>query len=191
VYIPAAQAMSGMVSRPLFVIRAVPGTMLRAPVAEAVRNVDPRVAPPELQPLPAIVGASIAQERFQTTLLTLFAGTALALTAIGIFGVVSYGVQQRVHEIGVRVALGASSGEVLRLIVGRSLRFVAVGALIGLLGALGLTRFMSGILYDVKATDPLTFSLSVATLLGVAFVASYLPARRATRIDPVRALRLE
>jgi predicted permease len=191
VYIPAAQAMSGMVSRPLFVIRAVPGTMLRAPVAEAVRNVDPRVAPPELQPLPAIVGASIAQERFQTTLLTLFAGTALALTAIGIFGVVSYGVQQRVHEIGVRVALGASSGEVLRLIVGRSLRFVAVGALIGLLGALGLTRFMSGILYDVRATDPLTFALSVATLLGVAFVASYLPARRATRIDPVRALRLE
>jgi putative ABC transport system permease protein len=141
--------------------------------------------------MPAIVGASIAEQRFETLLLTLFAGTALALTAIGIFGVVSYGVQQRVREIGVRVALGASSSQVLRLIVGRSLRFSMGGAAIGVAGALGLTRFLSSILYDVKATDPLTFSLAVATLLGVAFLASYLPARRATRIDPVRALRLE
>jgi predicted permease len=191
VYVPAAQGMEGLVSRPLLVIRALPGTSLRAPVAEAVRSVDPRVATPELQPMPAIVGASLAHERFQTTLLTLFAGTALALTAIGIFGVVSYGVQQRVREIGVRVALGASSGEVLKLIVGRSLRFVTTGAVIGVLGAFALTRFLTGILYEVKPTDPTTFSAAVMTLLGVAFVASYLPARRATRIDPVRALRLE
>jgi predicted permease len=191
VYVPAAQGFQGMVRRPLFAIRALPGTSLRGPVEEAVRAVDPRVAMPELQPMTAIVGASIAQERFQTTLLTLFAGTALALTAIGIFGVVSYGVQQRVREIGVRVALGASSREVLRLIVGRSLRFVAGGAIIGVLGAFALTRFLSGILYEVKPTDPTTFSAAVMTLLGVAFVASYLPARRATRIDPVRALRLE
>ena len=141
--------------------------------------------------MPAIVGASLGEQRFQTLLLTLFAGTALGLTAIGIFGVVSYGVQQRVREIGVRVALGASSGQVLQLIVGRSLRFALGGAAIGVAGALGLTRFLSSILYDVKPTDPLAFSLAVATLLGVAFVASYLPARRATRIDPVRALRLE
>jgi predicted permease len=191
VYVPAAQALNGMVSRPLLVIRAAPGTALRVAVTSAVRSVDPRVAAPELQPMPAIVGASLGEQRFQTLLLTLFAGTALGLTAIGIFGVVSYGVQQRVREIGVRVALGASSGQVLQLIVGRSLRFAAGGAAIGVAGALGLTRFLSSILYDVKPTDPLAFSLAVATLLGVAFVASYLPARRATRIDPVRALRLE
>jgi predicted permease len=192
VYVPAAQALNSLSSRPpLLVIRAAAGTALRVAVTNAVRSVDPRVAPPELQPMPAIVGASLGEQRFQTLLLTLFAGTALGLTAIGIFGVVSYGVQQRVREIGVRVALGASSGQVLQLIVGRSLRVALGGAAIGVAGALGLTRFLSSILYDVKPTDPLAFSLAVATLLGVAFVASYLPARRATRIDPVRALRLE
>jgi len=191
VYIPIAQAQDRLPMSVLLVIRAAPGTGLRKALDEAVRNIDPRVVPPRLQPMPAIVGASLGEQRFQTMLLTLFAATALVLTAIGIFGVVSYGVQQRVREIGVRVALGASSGEVLRLIVGRSLKFVAGGALIGVAGALGLTRFLSGLLYEVKAADPLTFSLAVATLLGVAFVASYLPARRATRIDPVRALRLE
>jgi predicted permease len=192
VYVPAAQALNALASRPpLLVIRAAAVTALRVAVVNAVRSADPRVAAPELQPMPEVVGASIAEQRFQTLLLTLFAGTALALTAIGIFGVVSYGVQQRVREIGVRVALGASSGQVLRLIVGRSLKFVAGGALLGVAGAYGLTRFLSSILYDVTATDPLTFALAVATLLGVAFVASYLPARRATAMDPVRALRLE
>jgi putative ABC transport system permease protein len=191
VYVPMAQAQDRMAASPLLIIRAASGTALQRAVDDAVRGIDPRVAPPTLQPMPAIVGASIAEQRFQTTLLTLFAATALVLTAIGIFGVVSYGVQQRVREIGVRVALGASTGEVLRLIVGRSLKFVAGGALVGVAGALGLTRFMSSFLYEVKSTDPLTFSLAVATLLGVAFVASYLPARRAARIDPVVALRLE
>jgi len=191
VYIPIAQAQDRLPKSVLLVIRAAPGTGLRKAVDEAVRNIDPRIQPPRLQPMPAIVGASLGEQRFQTMLLTLFAATALVLTAIGIFGVMSYGVQQRVREIGVRVALGASSGQVLRLIVGRSLRFVAGGALIGVAGALGLTRVLSGLLYEVRATDPLTFSLAVATLLGVAVVASYLPARRATRIDPVRVLRLE
>ena len=123
--------------------------------------------------------------------MTLFAASALVLTAIGVFGVVSYGVQQRVREIGVRVALGATSGDVLRLIVGRSIAFVTIGALIGLLGALGLTRFMSGLLYGVTSTDPATLALAVATLLAVTAAASYLPARRAARIDPVQALRLD
>ena len=191
VYVPIAQAQDQLVQSPLLVIRASPGTQLRTAVDDAVRNVDPRVTAPRLESMPEIVGASIGEQRFQTTLLTLFAGTALALTAIGIFGVVSYGVQQRVREIGVRVALGASSGDVLRLIVGRSLKYVAAGAVIGVLGALGLTRFLSGILYQVTAADPVAFSVAVATLMGVALLASYLPARRATRIDPVRALRLE
>jgi predicted permease len=191
VFVPMAQAQNGMASAPLLVIRAVPGTALQTALNDAVHNVDPRITAPRLEPLPSIIGASIVEQRFQTTLLTLFAGTALALTAIGIFGVVSYGVQQRVREIGVRVALGASSSDVLRLIVGRSLAFVSGGAIIGVIGALGLTRFLSSILYGVTATDPFAFSLAVVTLLTVALVASYLPARRATRIDPVRALRFE
>jgi predicted permease len=191
VYVPMAQGQDRLASWPLLVVRALPSTSLQRVIDGAIRSVDPRVTSPRLQPMPAIVGASIAEQRFQTMMLSLFAGTALALTAIGIFGVVSYGVQQRVREIGVRMALGASPMEVLRLIVGRSLRFVGGGLVLGVLGAIGLTRFLSGILYDVTATDPLTFSLAVLTLLGVAFLASYLPARRATRIDPVRALRLE
>ena len=191
VYVPIAQAQDRVVGAPLLVVRAAAGMSLRRVVEDAARRVDPRVMAPRLEPMPEIVGASIAGQRFQTTLLALFAATALTLTAIGIFGVVSYGVQQRVREIGVRVALGASSAEVLRLIVGRSLRVVALGTAIGVAGALGLTRFMSNLLYDVKASDPVTFALAVAALLGVAFVASYVPARRATRIDPVRALRLE
>ena len=191
VYVPIAQVQDRVADSPLLAIRASPGAPLQKAVVDAARSIDPRVPTPQLQPMPTIVGASIAEQRFQTMLLTLFAGTALALTAIGIFGVVSYGVQQRVREIGVRVALGASSGAVLRLIVGRSLRYVVAGAVIGLLGALGLTRFLSSFLYEVKATDPVSFSLAVATLIGVALVASYLPARRATRVDPVRALRLE
>jgi predicted permease len=191
VYIPMAQGQDKLANSPQLVIRALPSVPLQRVLDDAIRSVDPRVTSPRLQPMPAIVGASLAEQRFQTTMLSLFAGTALALTAIGIFGVVSYGVQQRVREIGVRMALGASPMEVLRLIVGRSLRFVSAGLVIGVFGAIGLTRFLSGILYNVKATDPLTFSLAVITLLGVAFLASYLPARRATRIDPVRALRLE
>jgi putative ABC transport system permease protein len=191
VYIPTAQANDRMAQPPLLIVRTTPNTPLQKAIEDAVRAIDPRIPLPTLQPMAAIVGASLAVQRFQTTLLALFAGTALVLTAIGIFGVVSYGVQQRVREIGVRVALGATSGEVLRLIVGRSLKFVVGGAVIGVAGALALTRFMSSFLYEVTATDPLTFALAVATLLGVAFVASYVPARRATRIDPVRALRLE
>jgi predicted permease len=191
VYVPMAQAPEGVASAPLLVVRVLSSASLQRVLDDAIRAIDPRVSSPRLQSMPAIVGASLAEQRFQTMMLSLFAGTALTLTAVGIFGVVSYGVQQRVREIGVRMALGASSREVLRLIVGRSLRFVGGGLIIGVLGALGLTRFLSGILYDVKATDPLTFSLAVATLLGVAFIASYVPARRATRIDPVRALRLE
>jgi predicted permease len=191
VYVPIAQGQDRLVDSPLLVIRALAGTPLRTIVEDATRNADPRVAPPRLEPLPEIVGASIAEQRFQTTLLTLFAVTALTLTAIGIFGVVSYGVQQRVREIGVRVALGASPSEVVRLVVGRSLKFVALGAALGVAGALGLTRFLSSLLYDVKASDPMTFSLAVTALLGVAVIASYGPARLATRIDPERALRLE
>jgi putative ABC transport system permease protein len=180
-----------MLDSPLLVVRSTRPATLPAAVRDAVQQLDRRIRTPMIEPVANIVDASTAERRFQTTLLTLFAASALVLTAIGVFGVVAYGVQQRVREIGVRVALGATSGDVLRLIVGRSIAFVATGALIGLLAALGLTRFMRGLLYGVTATDPLTLMLAVVTLLVVATVASYLPARRAARIDPVRALRLD
>jgi putative ABC transport system permease protein len=192
VYIPVAQAQDRLATLPpLFVIHGPTPASLRTAVEHAARDIDPRVQSPRLDELSRIVSASISEQRFQATLLATFAAAALALTAIGIFGVVAYGVQQRVREIGVRVALGATSGDVLRLIVGRSLAFVAAGIAVGVLGALGLTRFLSTFLFGVTTTDPMTFAVAISTLFGVAFAASYLPARRATRIDPVRALRLE
>jgi predicted permease len=190
VYVPMAQAQDGMTPPPFLVVRTARPVALRPAIEAAVRAVDPRVTP-RLEPLPAIVSESIAGQRFQATLLSVFAASALALTAIGIFGVVAYGVQQRVREIGVRVALGASVADVIRLIVGRSLAFVSAGATIGVIAAIGLTRFMAGKLYGVTPTDPLTFALAVSVLLGVALLASYIPARRVARIDPVTALRLE
>jgi len=191
VLVPLAQAQDRMLDSPLLVVRSAQPNALPSAIRDAVQQLDRRIRAPTIEPLAGVVDASTAERRFQTTLLTLFAASALALTAIGIFGVVAYGVQQRVREIGVRVALGATPGDVLRLIVGRSIAFVATGALIGLLAALGLTRFMSGLLYGVTTTDPLTLALAVAALLAVATLASYVPARRAALIDPVRALRLD
>src|SRR5262249_45073095 len=118
-----------------------------------------------------------------------FAGVALILAAVGIYGVMSYAVSRRSQEIGVRIALGAQKGDVLRLVVGHGLRMSVVGELIGLAGAMALTHVMQSMLYGVKSTDPTTF-VAVALLLGlVAIAASYVPARRAMRIDPIAVLR--
>ena len=191
ILVPLAQAQDGMLDAPLLVVRSAQPAALTAAIRDAVQSIDRRIRPPTIEPVTSIVDASTAEERFQTTLLTLFAASALVLTAIGIFGVVSYGVQRRVREIGVRVALGARGGDVLRLVVGRSMAFVVAGTVLGVAGALGLTRFLSNALFGVTATDPVTFGLAVVVLLGIAALASYLPARRATRIDPAMALRLE
>ncbi|MGA2443660.1 MAG: FtsX-like permease family protein, partial [Tepidisphaeraceae bacterium] len=110
---------------------------------------------------------------------------------MGIYGVMSHTVQQRTHEIGIRIALGASAGEVLRLVVGRGLALAGIGVTIGLAASYGLTRLMSSLLYGVKANDLVTFTAVAATLSAVAAVACYIPARRATRVDPITALRHE
>ena len=191
ILVPLAQAQDGMLDAPVLVVRSAQPAAIPAAIRDAVESIDRRIRLPTIEPVSNIIDASTAEERFQTTLLTLFAASALALTAIGIFGVVSYGVQRRVREIGVRVALGARGGDVLRLVVGRSMAFVVAGTMLGVVGALGLTRFLANALFGVTATDPVTFGLAVAVLLGVAALASYLPARRATRIDPAMALRLE
>ena len=124
-------------------------------------------------------------------LLTIFAGAALLLAAVGIYGVIAYSVTQRTQEIGIRMALGAQRGDVLRMIVGQAMTLTTGGIVIGAIGAFLLTRLMTGLLFNVRPADPLTF-LAVAVVLGlVAAFASYVPGRRATRVDPVIALRAE
>jgi len=134
---------------------------------------------------------SRSQVNRTTAFMLVFAGLALALAAIGIFGVISYSVSQRTHEIGIRVALGAKKRDVLRLVVGRGVVLTLVGVTIGAGAALGLTHFLAGMLYGVRPTDPVTYLLACLLLTGVALLASYLPVRRATRVDPMVALRYE
>jgi putative ABC transport system permease protein len=122
---------------------------------------------------------------------SIFGGIAVFLAAIGVYGVIAYGVTQRTHEIGVRVALGARAADVLRLVVGRGVALTGIGVLIGVLGAVAVTRVTATMLFDVSPTDPLSFVGVSVFLVGVSALASYIPARRATRVDPLEALRHE
>jgi len=134
---------------------------------------------------------SLSPRRFSAVLITVLAGLALVLSAVGIYGVMSYTVGQRTQEIGVRMALGARPGNMLALILGRGVRLAFVGIAVGLLGSFGLTRFLASLLFGVGAADPLTFSGVALLLLGVALAACYIPARRAMKVDPMVALRYE
>ena len=137
------------------------------------------------------ISASVAAPRFNTTLLSIFAAVALVLTIIGLYGVMSYSVAQRTNEIGIRMALGAQTRDVLRLIVKQGVTLVLIGLALGLVGALALTRLLATLLFGVTTKDPMTF-ISIAALLSVvALLACYIPAWRATRVDPLEALRCE
>jgi len=144
-----------------------------------------------IRTLAQLLADSISQSRFYLLLLAFFAAIALILAAVGLYGVVSYTVRQRTHEIGVRMAFGAQPGDVMRLIIKYGMMMTLIGALIGLAGALSLTRVMKNLLFGVSATDPLTFAAVSALLALVALLACYIPARRATRVDPLVALRVE
>ena len=157
----------------------------------AVKAVDREQYVPEVAPMGKLLADSVARRRFQLLLLGLFAAAALALAAVGIYGVMSYAVTQRTHEIGVRLALGAEGGDVLRMVVGQGLGLALAGVGVGLVAGLGLARAISGLLYGVSPADPLTFASVSLLLVAVALFSCVVPARRATRVDPMVALRHE
>ena len=160
-------------------------------IRKTVQGLDPDQVPTDVGTMEKVMATSIHSRRFPMFLLAGFATLALVLAAVGIYGVMSYVVSQRTHEIGIRMALGARTGNVLRLIVGNALWLVALGIVVGAAGAFGLTRLMKSLLFGVVPTDVLTFFVVSLCLVVVALVASYLPARRATKIDPLMALRNE
>jgi putative ABC transport system permease protein len=175
----------------LMIRASVPPQALIQSVRAAVASVNSTLQPANFLTMDQLVSDSVAQPRFNTVLLGAFAALAMALAAVGIYGVISYSVTQRMREIGVRMALGARKGSVLRLVLWQGMTPALVGAALGLVGAWGVTRLMAGLLFDVTATDPLTFGTVTALLLGIALLACYIPARRATKVDPMVALRCE
>ena len=188
-YVPFAQA-------PLYggevVVRSSSSvSSVAAGIRQTVRAIDKDLPVTDVGSFPEAVGASLEQERFRTLLMSTFSGIALILAAVGIFGVISYSASQRTHEIGIRMALGAQRGNVLRLILGQGTKLALLGLGAGVAAALPLTHLMAGLLYGVSATDPLTFGAVGIVLLGVAVSACYIPARRAMRVDPMVALRHE
>jgi putative ABC transport system permease protein len=164
---------------------------LSSALREQIRGIDSALPVAEVRPMEAVIGSSVAQPRFRTALLSLFGAAALLLAAIGIYGVLAYTVTQQTREIGIRMALGANPGRVLRLVLARGLRLAGAGTVIGVLAALMLTPLLNSLLFGVSATDPLTFAAVAGLLLGVALLACYVPARRAMRVDPMVALRYE
>ena len=156
-----------------------------------VASVDKDQPPHDFATLEQLEAASHTSRRVNLLLLSAFAGLGLILASVGIYGVVSYSVSQRTHEIGVRTALGASPGAVFKLVVGQGLRSALIGTAIGVVASLAITRLLQTMLFGVKPTDPATFFAVGLLLSGVALLACYIPARRATKVDPMVALRYE
>ena len=160
-------------------------------IAQQVRTLDPGIAIRNLQPLESYVDDARAPMRFKLILIGIFGAIALTLAAVGLYGVMAYSVTQRSHELGIRIAVGASPRDILRLVVGQGIRMTLLGAAIGLVVSLAVTRALSSLLFGVSVTDPLTFVAVPVVLAFVAILACYLPARRAMRVDPIIALRYE
>jgi predicted permease len=153
--------------------------------------IDGQLTPSKILTMEQVIKDSTQRENFNMLMLTVFAGLALLLAAVGIYGLMSYAVEQRTQEIGIRMALGAGRGAMMKMILTQGMRLVIVGVVIGLAAAFGLTRLLAGLLFGVKAGDPLTFAAVALILTVVALFAAFVPAQRATRIDPILALRQE
>ena len=164
--------------------------MVTSAARAVLQDLDPEI-PARFRTLSQVYSASLRSRRFNVILIGFFAITALLLATAGVFGVMAYSASRRTREIGVRVALGAATGDVLRMIVGQGLRTVLIGVVIGIIGSLALTRTVTSLLFGVTATDPLTFGSATLLLVGAALLACYIPARRATKVDPTVALRYE
>jgi putative ABC transport system permease protein len=190
VYVPYAQRYSW---RNMSVIVRAPGDPMRSVsiVRAELARIDPIVALYDVQPMQAVVRRSFREKALYSDMFAVFAGVGLGLAAIGIYGVMAYSVAQRTHEIGVRIALGAERGHVLGLVVQHGLALASAGVVIGILAALALTRVLGSLLFGVSPLDLATFAVTALLLAGVAVVASYVPARRAARVDPMVALRME
>lgn len=173
----------------------VRGTGASAGLLDSIRHLSAQMSSQQIvfgaQTMDSLVADSVASQRFSMILLVVFAVLALVLASVGIYGVISYVVGQRTHEIGIRIALGAESRDILRLILGRGGKLAGIGVAVGLAAALGVTRLMASLLYGISATDPLTFAGVAVLLTVVALTACYVPARRASKVDPAEALRYE
>jgi predicted permease len=191
-YLPYRAAAGRVGGFMAFAVRTTgdPTRMLPA-VRSAIRAIDADVPIANVATMDANITASMGQRRFAMLLLGLFAAMAVVLASIGIYGVMSYSVTQRAHEIGIRMALGAARRSVLGMVMRQGLTLVGIGVAIGLAGTFGLTRFIASQLYGVQPSDPTTFVVVAITLVGVAAMATFIPAMRATRVDPVVALRDE
>jgi ABC-type antimicrobial peptide transport system permease subunit len=175
-----------------FVVRtSVPPTSLVSAVTNAVHQVDPDEPVLKVETMEDVVNASLFQQRFSMLLLAAFAGLALLLAAVGIYSVLAFAVRRRAREIGIRMALGAQIGDVLRMILYDGMRPALIGVAIGLAGALALGRVVSTLIYGVSASDPATYLAVSGLLAAVALVASVIPAMRAAKVDPMTALRDE
>jgi len=189
IYVPYLQAPGGDLQ--LAARSAIDPASLADAVRHEIAAVDPEQPIAHVATLEQTLSQTIAPRRFNTLMLGIFACIALALATVGIYGVIAYSVTQRTHEVGIRMALGAERSDILRLVVGQGLRLALIGVAIGIGGALALTRFLSSLLFGVTATDPLTFIAVSIVMAGVALLACYIPARRATTVDPIVALRHE
>jgi putative ABC transport system permease protein len=194
VYVPGAQISNGMaqgMGGMAWVVRGSLSAGLAAELRQAIAEIDPRQRVGRIRPMEEIVASTTSVSRFDASLFAFLAGLALVLTLIGVYGLLSFSVAQRTNEIGVRMALGASRADVLKLVLKQGVALIAIGLVLGLAGALATTRFLTTLLFGVRPTDPLSFLAVSALLLCVGILASYFPARRATKVDPLVALRYE
>ena len=190
VYLPASQGLAPNRATD-WVIRTSAPAGIAAPLRKTITDISPDQRIVDLEPMSQVIGTAVAQPSFLALLMGTFGGLALALTLVGVYGVLSFQMAQRTHEIGVRIALGATRRDVWRLVIGRAATVALIGVVIGLLSAFALTRLMVSLLYQVQPTDPVIFVSVAVLVLVVALLAAYVPARRAMRVDPMAALRYE